>query len=61
LNYKLVEDPGNLCITFPYGRYLTVQAGGYGSRADRTCDLGLSATHALHSLYGLTVNKNRQE
>jgi len=53
LNYKLAEDAGSLCITFPYGRYLTVQAGGYGSRADRPCNVGLSATHALRSLYGL--------
>ena len=41
LNYTLVEDTGNLCITFPYGRYLTVQAGGYGSRADRPLQLGI--------------------
>jgi hypothetical protein len=50
VNYRLAEDARNLCITFPYWCYLSIQADGYGWRDDRPWNGGLPTAHALGSL-----------
>ena len=50
VNYRLAEDARNLCITFPYWCYLSIQADGYGWRDDRLWNGGLPTAHALRSL-----------